>query len=379
MKILFITQLFPYEFGNKYTSSALREFVDEWGRKGHQVKVIRPHYRYEREKFPPVSKFKIGDNIEVEFIRPIRVPLLKSSFYSHRKILRSLDFKPDIIICHLYNSYFTFHKLASKLAVPLVIGIHSSDTRIAEVSHHWRHQDRIFGNASAFACRSHSLQNRFSKLFPQYSDKTFIAPSGIPKEYLQDFSKRREQKGRTKIITVTHLIKRKQVDVVLNILASLQSTYDFEFTIIGSGVELNALKRQAKTLGLEKKVIFKGQLGRNEVITAMLQSDIFMLPSYRETLGLVYLEAMACGCITIGAENEGIDGILRNGENGFLCDATKPDNIKLALIKAMELPANARKNMRNKALATIKAYNTEEQADKYLEQMRKICNDYNKA
>ena len=56
-----------------------------------------------------------------------------------------------------------------------------------------------------------------------------------------------------------------------------------------------------------------------EVIT-LGQSDVFVLPSVNETFGMVYLEAMSQGCIPIGTSGEGIDGIIENGKNGYLCD-----------------------------------------------------------
>ena len=49
----------------------------------------------------------------------------------------------------------------------------------------------------------------------------------------------------------------------------------------------------------------------------MKNADIFALPSVNETFGMVYLEAMACGCITVCTENDGVAGIIKNGKNGF--------------------------------------------------------------
>ena len=37
----------------------------------------------------------------------------------------------------------------------------------------------------------------------------------------------------------------------------------------------------------------------------------------REAYGLVYLEAMARGCITIASRDEGFDGVIKDGINGF--------------------------------------------------------------
>ena len=53
----------------------------------------------------------------------------------------------------------------------------------------------------------------------------------------------------------------------------------------------------------------------------MQMSECFIMVSKNETFGLVYLEAMLQGCIVVASKNEGIDGIIIHGENGFLCNA----------------------------------------------------------
>ena len=52
----------------------------------------------------------------------------------------------------------------------------------------------------------------------------------------------------------------------------------------------------------------------------MREADIFILPSKNETFGMVYLEAMASGCITVCSKGDGVDGIIKDSINGFLCD-----------------------------------------------------------
>ena len=50
----------------------------------------------------------------------------------------------------------------------------------------------------------------------------------------------------------------------------------------------------------------------------MKDADVFIMLSKPETYGLVYVEAMANGCITVASRGEGFDGIIENGKNGFL-------------------------------------------------------------
>lgn len=83
---------------------------------------------------------------------------------------------------------------------------------------------------------------------------------------------------------------------------------------------------------LDKNVTFTGHLPQHEVYEKMRQSDIFVLPSVGETFGMVYLEAMASGCIVVGTKDDGIDGIIKDGENGFLTFPIS-DEIRKNLLK----------------------------------------------
>lgn len=379
MKILFISQLFPYKKDELHTTGALREFIEEWAGLGNMVKVIRIHYGHEKEKFPQVPSFSIGENISVDFIQPIRIPVLKLSFYSLKKIIKTLDFKPDVMVCHHYNAYFTFYKLAKKLNIPLVAGIHMSDVRLAQKQiYHWYFK-KIYHRVSGFACRSQSYQKQFVKLFPEQSFKTFLAMSGIPDKYLnQNTLKPESDTSVLHFITVSSLIARKQIDKILQALSELPQNITWQFSIIGEGAEKSKLQQLTERPGLRGKVVFLGNLHRDEVFGHLKKADIFVLPSYDETFGLVYLEAMAAGCLTIGSINEGIDGTIVNNQNGFLCDPFNEQSIKETLINAARLDIKEKERIINNALNTVSNYSNSKMAEYYLNQLKQIVNDYNK-
>ncbi|MGM0407608.1 MAG: glycosyltransferase family 4 protein [Bacteroidota bacterium] len=377
MKILLITQLFPYKKGGKETSGAIREFAEEWSKMGHKVKVIRPHFSYEREPFPANPSFQISDNINVDFIKPIRIPLLKYTWYSKKKIQRLISFKPDVIICHLYNSYFTFHWLAEKLNAPLIIGIHMSDIRISKNKFHRWHQNKIFAKASAFACRSFSYERLFQKQFPGFKEKTFVALSGIPDKYI-GLKKIKGKRNKLNIITVSSLIKRKQIDKILLALSTIPKNIDWGYKIIGSGTEKQNLETIITNLKLTEKVQMCGQYSRDKVIEELLKSDVFVLPSYNETLGLVYLEAMACGCVTIGSKNEGIDGIIVDGENGFLCDPFDEESITQKIKNVIYLNKQERDRIIHNAKASIDSFSIKNKAQEYIDNINIYINRISK-
>ncbi len=78
------------------------------------------------------------------------------------------------------------------------------------------------------------------------------------------------------------------------------------------------------------------------------------MPSINEGFGIVYLEAMASGCITIGTEGEGIADLIVSGENGFLVPPDNPEAIVKVVEWCLEHPEEAdgiAENGRKDALA----------------------------
>ena len=120
-----------------------------------------------------------------------------------------------------------------------------------------------------------------------------------------------------RILYVGTLIDRKNADKILIALSKLP--FQFEFTVIGEGVNLEMLKKLSK-LGIDSHVFFKGFIQIKEVFEEMDKHDYFVMQSINETFGLVYLEAMSRGMVVVGMRHTGIDGIIVDQKNGFLCE-----------------------------------------------------------
>lgn len=92
--------------------------------------------------------------------------------------------------------------------------------------------------------------------------------------------------------------------------------------IIGSCIEnkiyFNFIKSLMKDKGLKDKIIFKGSLGKQEIIKELDKCDLFVLPSIAENTPAVIAEAMARGKPVIASNVGGIKYMIKNGETGFL-------------------------------------------------------------
>uniref|UniRef100_UPI004028CB0F glycosyltransferase family 4 protein n=1 Tax=Candidatus Stercorousia sp. TaxID=3048886 RepID=UPI004028CB0F len=265
------------------------------------------------------------------------------------------------IIAHMPSGIL----FADKLGVPFIAGVHNSDLEVLTNPlykfHFKKRLEKALHNAKAIACRSFVIKDKLLKLYPEFENKTFTAPSGVKKEIIKtDFHPLNKEK--IKVLTCANFKKRKNIDKVIEACKGLEN---FELTVIGDGKGRKSLEE------IDKSVKFTGHLPHNEVLAKMHDSDIFILPSIGETFGMVYLEAMSQGCITICTKDDGISGIIKNGENGFL---TLPisNEIRKILLNIKNMDDDKLNTLRYNSFHTIKEYTSDRCADEYLQQMFKI-------
>lgn len=359
MKILFITDLYPVNTGESKTPRTLHNFVTSWKKLGHEVDVIIPNFVF--NSFLREKPYRKNGFYEHEGVKILNLNFFTPFFFDiFKKIPEDFDFKAyDLVIAHMPAGIIFANKLIKKVTKPLICGVHISDIEVMTkpiYSTYFKKQlEEAYKNAKRIACRSFILQKKFCDLIPECAEKTFVATSGVnmAQEINSNYS---SKNGLQSVITCSKLIKRKNIDKLISAVGEMEN---FELKIIGEGRERKKLEKLNK-----KNVVFLGQLSHELVIEEMQKADIFVLPSVNETFGLVYLEAMASGCITVGTRNDGIDGIIKDGENGFLCEPTK-ENLKEVLLKIKQLE-NPEKMLEN-GFDTIKELSPEICAKKYLE------------
>lgn len=102
------------------------------------------------------------------------------------------------------------------------------------------------------------------------------------------------------------------------------------------------------------------------------EHDIFVMISKQETFGLVYLEAMAAGCITIASRGEGFDGIIQDGVNGFLCEAGNWHELSRIITHICELSSGDLCKISEAAQKTALELTDEKAAFKYINSVEKL-------
>ena len=108
----------------------------------------------------------------------------------------------------------------------------------------------------------------------------------------------------------------------------------------------------------------------------MSENDIFIMPSYYEALGCVYLEAMASGMITVGVKGQGIDEIIKDGKNGFLLAPESIESITMTVRKIYGMTADEISGVSDLARITAGNYSWDDSAKALSEVYKKTVFSY---
>ncbi len=175
------------------------------------------------------------------------------------------------------------------------------------------------------ACRAPWIARRAAEALP-LREVPALCLSGVPRDALESCDPHRPWRpgGTLRLLYAGRLMRNKQVDVLLRALADLGAEVPVTLQLIGDGPERPSLEALCRDLHLTGRVTFRGRLPRAQVLDAMRHADALVLVSRSETLGLVCLEAMASGALVIASRGQGVDGLIRHGESGFLVDTALP-------------------------------------------------------
>ncbi len=202
-------------------------------------------------------------------------------------------------------------------------------------------------------CVNTTLRNKLINVAGLAPDDVSVLQSGIDTKFIDRIKTSKKDK---RIIYVGRLAAQKNVSTLIRAYARLDKPIrnEYELWIVGAGNEREHLESLARRLGIN--VIFTGFVQKDEdVLRLMKKSEIFVLPSQRESLGLSVLEAMYCRCAVISTKCDGPRDYIRNGNNGLLTGVGNDVEMAKALERVIT-NNKLKKYMQGNARKTAKVY-----------------------
>ena len=397
MNILVITQMYsqPDDVGDNKPTKTVNYFAKEWIAMGHKVVVMHcpSKFPYIYYLFPASLKDRVSGRISTmtppkesrrvlyrneNGIDVYRFPMLKffpGQAFSKRQMKRHADriccvidaknFRPDVVIGHFANpSAELVSVIADKYKAKSSIVFHHDCDENEVKKYRLKESCSKIG---AIGARSITEAKEVQKNLG-LSSLPFICCSGAPNDAVEAAericNKHDYTKG-IKYIYVGSLIKRKHLDVVIKAFAKVADSND-SLLVVGGGPEEEYLKGIAAELNLGDKVVFTGRVPREQVLSYMKENHVFTLISDDETYGMVYIEAMLQGCLTIASRKGGFDGIIVDDENGFICNPGDEDELVSVYNHIRELSAQERNRIGQNAIDIALNYSERAVAERYL-------------
>lgn len=122
-----------------------------------------------------------------------------------------------------------------------------------------------------------------------------------------------------KIVTVSKLVNDKNIsDLIYVVREIVNKGVDISFNIIGDGPERNNLINLIKNEKLGKNINMLGFYEHDDILTELMESDIFLFASNKETFGISVLEAMSVGLPVVCFDDDAIGEIINDDIDGFI-------------------------------------------------------------
>ena len=137
--------------------------------------------------------------------------------------------------------------------------------------------------------------------------------------------------GRTVLLTVGRLQKRKGHDMLIRALPRLREIFpDILYSIIGDGQERENLEALSKAIHVQECVEFRNEVSDEDMVACYQNCSLFVLPNRTigydiEGFGMVLLEAQACGKGVMAGNSGGTKETFEEGRSGFIVDCSEPE------------------------------------------------------
>ena len=340
MKILNICPSYhpAFKYGGPIQSTYLLNKT--LARKGISVSVLTTNAGLEGREDIPINKWVNLEGVNVKYI--------KYCGYEHYNFSLSYLFqtikevrKFDIIyIPAIWNFPVLIGSIASILSQkPFIISPRGSlyeetfkiKSKNKKIFYYYLFAKHYIVKATAIHFTAAPEKEEFFSYF-KLNNKSFIIPNGIDLSKFKNLpdkgsfiSKYPMLKGKKYILFLGRITPKKGLDILVKAFKSLSQEYeDLHLIIAGPNNEgyEEKIKVLLKELKVIEKVLFVGMLTGKEKISAFVDSEIFILPSYSENFGMAVIEAMACGVPVIISNKVGIYKEIDENKAGIVVDVT---------------------------------------------------------
>lgn len=259
---------------------------------------------------------------------------------------------------------------------PIVVNVHGSDVMTYNKGLFRFFNTQLLKKTDLVVVPSKYFSNQVFKKFP-FLDKhnIFINPSGgIDLGRFYPIKKGKKEAELT-LGFVSRIDEGKGWDSFINVVAQINKKgINVKGIMVGTGSQVGQMLEEIENQNMSTEISYVGVVDQKKLVYIYNNMDIFIFPSTREaeSLGLVGLEAMACGIPIIASNKAGAKTYTREGQNGFLCEPGNINEIEEKAIKFNNLNQLQKDKMKKNAIDTAMKYGKRPTAEKMLEKLKTL-------
>lgn len=214
---------------------------------------------------------------------------------------------------------------------------------------------RIGDGADVITYVSRYTRGRFAAAFGSEAALEHLPPGVDSDEFRPDPGARVELRRRyglgerPVIVCLSRLVPRKGQDMLIRALPAIRDRVDGAvLVIVGGGPYADRLHALARAAGVADHVVFTGSVAGDDLVAHHNMGDVFAMPCRTrgagldvEGLGIVFLEASACGVPVVAGDSGGAPETVLDGETGRVVDGRDIDQIVEAVSWVLSDPDRA--------------------------------------
>ena len=326
-------------------------------RKGHEIHFIT----YSQ----PVRLDRLRENIFFHEVRISDYPLFDYTPYEQVLTSKLVDVvkyeKLDLLhvhyaIPHASAAYMAQQILATQgINIPFITTLHGTDITLVGKDPSFEPVITFsINHSNAVTAVSRSLKEDTLEQFSITKEIDVIPNFICLKEYQlpnnEKYKKRLAPNGEFIITHVSNFRKVKRIEDVVHVFSLVSKTIPVKLVMVGDGPERNKIERLCREKLSTNSFTFLGNL--KSTIEVLNISDVFILPSLKESFGLAALEAMASSVPVISTNSGGLPEVIENGASGFLSDVGDVQDMAknmMTLLKDDKTLENYKKNALKRA------------------------------
>ncbi|WP_400163754.1 N-acetyl-alpha-D-glucosaminyl L-malate synthase BshA [Brevibacillus sp. TJ4] len=181
--------------------------------------------------------------------------------------------------------------------------------------------------------------------------------------------------GEKIIMHISNFRPVKRVPDVIEVFDRVRAEMPAKLLLIGEGPEMGLVRNMVKERSLDQDVCFLGK--QEDVAEVISMADLMLLPSSKESFGLVALEAMGCGVPVVATEAGGLPEVVTDGVCGFLLPIGDVEGMAAATIRLLQDEAMYQQFSQNSIERSNTTFCHERIATQYEDLYRQLLSENN--